>query len=599
MLVTSSQSSTQRPLGLSVEELFALDRQYRRIEQQQQHLAQLQNQARVTSSNLNRLTSRSLDLVSSTNPHLTVLPSLEVHGHGYNHRLQPPSSAVLNYTRSPSIDQLKYTPPVFLTPSPQICKPTYNQRSVTNDTIQQNYYSKFRTNLQHPLMATGIPPSLENNAMYGIPPSSTDYNDARNSCKLRRQQPIKRESSRRIVVRPVVQRRREPSISSSCESLDELRSPTTRQIPTEQSNIPNQPVPFTQSTLLITDVIDDSRKKANNLIRSSSNNDSLSDDSDINLYEMRVPIGKTYDTSDISVQLEGPKILIHCHTIEPTDKRGNYRKHEFKTELLVPDVVNDETIVAYLTEDGQLIVEGKYQPWAWEEIKRKRKIEQQEIKSSSSSVLQSTSPRLPPPPPPLVSAPSTNSTIASTRNDGDLQQEKISPSLISNNHRIMFNNNNNNNPVNRIETLNNNRTVVHIGEPTISSQQYTDTKSVSDIINRFNTLNTTPTPTIWDGHYTFTNDIPPLLLYHLRLPFETLMDSIRIQSDPELSLLKIFIEQQERNLLPQYEQQQNKIIIRSTTRFCRLPRDYTYDYTHLRVIFLKDNFIRIELPTLN
>ncbi|CAF4997717.1 unnamed protein product, partial [Rotaria magnacalcarata] len=53
MLVTSSQSSTQRPLGLSVEELFALDRQYRRIEQQQQHLAQLQSQARVTSSNLN------------------------------------------------------------------------------------------------------------------------------------------------------------------------------------------------------------------------------------------------------------------------------------------------------------------------------------------------------------------------------------------------------------------------------------------------------------------------------------------------------------------------------------------------------------------
>ncbi|CAF5075552.1 unnamed protein product, partial [Rotaria magnacalcarata] len=28
MLVTSSQTSTQRPLGLSVEELFALDRQY-------------------------------------------------------------------------------------------------------------------------------------------------------------------------------------------------------------------------------------------------------------------------------------------------------------------------------------------------------------------------------------------------------------------------------------------------------------------------------------------------------------------------------------------------------------------------------------------
>ncbi|CAF1009467.1 unnamed protein product [Rotaria sp. Silwood1] len=573
MLVTSSQSSTQRPLGLSVEELFALDRQYRRIEQQQ-HLAQLQNQARVTSSNLNRLNSRSLDLISSTNPHLTVLPSLEVHGHGYTHRLQPPSPSVVNYARSHSIDQLRYTPPVFSTSSSQLLKPTYNQRSIINDTVQQNYYSKNRTNLQHPLMATGTPPSLGNNVMYGIPPSSNDHNDIRNSCKLRRQQPIKRESSRRIVVRPVVQRRREPSISSSCESLDELRSPTTtttRQIPTEQSNISNQSVLFTPSSLLTTNIMDESKKKTNNLIRSSSNNDSLSDDSDINLYEMRVPIGKTYDTSDISVQLEGPKILIHCHTIEPTDKRGNYRKHEFKTELLVPDVVDDETIVAYLTEDGQLIVEGKYQPWAWEEIKRKRKIEQQELKSSSSAFLQQNSTL--PSPSPSVSVPSTNSTLASTRNDGG-----------------------------RIETLNNNRTVVHIGEPpsSSSSQQCTDTKSVSDIINRFNTLNTMPKPTIWDGQYTFTNDIPPLLIYHLRLPFETLMDSIRIQSDPELNLLKIFIEQQERNLLPQYEQQQqNKIIIRSTSRFCRLPRDHTYDYTHLRVIFLKDNFIRIELPTIN
>ncbi|CAF4598656.1 unnamed protein product, partial [Rotaria magnacalcarata] len=64
MLVTSSQTSTQRPLGLSVEELFALDRQYRRIEQQQ-HLAQLQAQSHLTSSNLNRLASRSLDLISS------------------------------------------------------------------------------------------------------------------------------------------------------------------------------------------------------------------------------------------------------------------------------------------------------------------------------------------------------------------------------------------------------------------------------------------------------------------------------------------------------------------------------------------------------
>jgi len=115
---------------------------------------------------------------------------------------------------------------------------------------------------------------------------------------------------------------------------------------------------------------------------------------------MRLSIGKTYDTSDISVQLEGPKILIHCHTIEPTDKRGNYRKHEFKTELLVPDVVDDETIVAYLTEDGELIVEGKYQPWAWKEIKKKRKIEKQDINPSSSPILSSTSP--PPSPPTAI-----------------------------------------------------------------------------------------------------------------------------------------------------------------------------------------------------
>jgi hypothetical protein len=109
---------------------------------------------------------------------------------------------------------------------------------------------------------------------------------------------------------------------------------------------------------------------------------------------MRVSIGKTYDTSDISVQLEGPKILVHCHTIEPTDKRGNYRKHEFKTDLFVPDVVNDETIVAYLTEDGQLIVEGKYHSWAWKEIKNKRRIEKEELNPSSLPISSSTQPNL-------------------------------------------------------------------------------------------------------------------------------------------------------------------------------------------------------------
>ena len=258
-------------------------------------------------------------------------------------------------------------------------------------------------------MASGPATSLGNTHMYEIQTPGADYYDGRgNSSKLRRQNPVKRESSRRIVVRPVVHRRREPSVSSSCESLDELRSPTTNtvihQLPIEP-NIPNHSVPFTPSSSLIADVIDDLNEETNKLLRPSSSQDSLSDDGDINLYEMRVPIGKTYDTSDISVQLEGPKILIHCHTIEPTDKRGNYRKHEFKTELLVPDVVDDETIIAYLTEDGQLIVEGKYQPWAWKEIKRKRRIEQQRSKTSSPHARSTTSPNLAP-------TPTTN------RNDG-------------------------------------------------------------------------------------------------------------------------------------------------------------------------------------
>ena len=175
----------------------------------------------------------------------------------------------------------------------------------------------------------------------------------------------------------------------------------------------------------------------------------------------------------------------------------------------------------------------------------------------------------------------------------EVEQEKMSPSLISNISRTTHPTS-----TNRIEKLDNNRTVIHVSEPKSTIQQYTDTKSVSDIVNRFNTLNTTSTPVIWDGQYLFTNDIPPLLLYHLQLPFETVTDGIRIQSDSQLSLLKIFIEQQERSLLPQ-EQSQNKIIIRSTSRLCRLPRDRTYDFTRLRVICLKDNFIRIELPTLN
>ncbi|CAF4981368.1 unnamed protein product, partial [Rotaria socialis] len=57
-------------------------------------------------------------------------------------------------------------------------------------------------------------------------------------------------------VRPVVQRRREPSLSSSCESLDELRSPI-RQFPNEQSNISNQSTQHMPSAALIADVIND------------------------------------------------------------------------------------------------------------------------------------------------------------------------------------------------------------------------------------------------------------------------------------------------------------------------------------------------------
>ena len=152
MLVTSSQSSTQRPLGLSVEELFALDRQYRRLEQQQQqHLAQLQSQARLTSSNLNRLTSRSLDLISPTQSPMTILPSLEVHGHGYSQRSQlPPPSSISNYSRSHSIDHLRYNPPVLATPPPPpIPHSTYHQRSAHSAMpARTNYPPRQRTYLQ-------------------------------------------------------------------------------------------------------------------------------------------------------------------------------------------------------------------------------------------------------------------------------------------------------------------------------------------------------------------------------------------------------------------------------------------------------------------
>lgn len=162
-------------------------------------------------------------------------------------------------------------------------------------------------------------------------------------------------------------------------------------------------------------------------------------------------------------------------------------------------------------------------------------------------------------------------------------------------------NNNNNNKLlhykkHKIEKLDDNRTVIHVGE-SVPSLQHNTPKHVSDIINQFNTLNKLDSPNIWDGQYTFTSDFPPVLIYHLRLPFQTLMDEIRIQSDTQLNILKIFIEQQEKNSSD--EQLSSKVIVRSTSRLCRLPRDRTYDYTRLRVTFLKDNFIRIEIPTLN
>ena len=154
-------------------------------------------------------------------------------------------------------------------------------------------------------------------------------------------------------------------------------------------------------------------------------------------------------------------------------------------------------------------------------------------------------------------------------------------------------------PSNRIERLENNRTVIHVGEPVVvSPQPSADARSVTDIINRFNTLHVAPSPTLWDGQYSFTNDTPALLVYHVRLPTEFTMDSIRIQSDPQMNLLKVSVEQPERGASVLL-QSTTKPPVRSPPRIYRLPRDFIYDFAHLRVIFLKDNFIRIELPTLN
>ena len=137
-------------------------------------------------------------------------------------------------------------------------------------------------------------------------------------------------------------------------------------------------------------------------------------------------------------------------------------------------------------------------------------------------------------------------------------------------------------PNNRIETLDDHRTVIRLDQSTFSSNRKSDRWT-----NKIN-----------DGHYLLTTDSPPILIYYLRLPFQTLIDAIRIQSDPDVNLLTIFIEQQERNAFVD-EEQNERLIVRSTSRLCRLPKDYHYDYTRLRVQFLKENFIRIEIPTLN
>lgn len=87
----------------------------------------------------------------------------------------------------------------------------------------------------------------------------------------------------------------------------------------------------------------------------------------------------------------------------------------------------------------------------------------------------------------------------------------------------------------------------------------------------------------------WTDDHPPVLFYYFRLPFQTDMDAIRIHSNPSSRLLKVWIEQEDNDL--------DVRSTRSTLRLCHLPSSYHYDYQQLRVRFLKENFIRIELPT--
>lgn len=103
--------------------------------------------------------------------------------------------------------------------------------------------------------------------------------------------------------------------------------------------------------------------------------------------------------------------------------------------------------------------------------------------------------------------------------------------------------------------------------------------------------------TINDGEYIFTNDRPPILHYYLRLPFETLMDAVRIYSDAQLRLLKVFVEQPAP--AEKDNEERHTMTSRSPSRICCLPPGHVYDYNCLRVIFLKEQFIRIELPTID
>ena len=132
--------------------------------------------------------------------------------------------------------------------------------------------------------------------------------------------------------------------------------------------------------------------------------------------------------------------------------------------------------------------------------------------------------------------------------------------------------------------------MIHVGDP---SPKIFDSNSVNDMAHRFSTTNSNHT-SIWDGQYLISNDDPPLLYYHVRLPANSSMDAVRIQHVPQSNILNVFSEDQERSTM-----NPSRFLMRPIPRICRLPRDYKYDYTHLRVIFLRDNFIRIEVPISN